>query len=89
MYMSKRLQVLLEEAELAEIRRAARLSRMTVAEWVRHALRKARREEPVTDTKRKIAMVREAARGEFPTADIDRMLTEIERGYPSDLPPRA
>lgn len=89
MYMSKRLQVLLEEAELAEIRRAARLSRMTVAEWVRQALRKARREEPVTDTKRKIAMVREAARGEFPTADIDQMLTEIERGYLSDLPPRA
>ncbi|HEX6314756.1 MAG TPA: hypothetical protein VFZ73_07850 [Gemmatimonadaceae bacterium] len=45
--MSKRLQVLLEESELAEIRRAARLSRMTVAEWVRQALRRARREEPM------------------------------------------
>jgi hypothetical protein len=87
MYMSKRLQVLLEESELAEIRRAARLSRMTVAEWVRQALRRARREEPVTDTKRKIAMVREAARGEYPTADIGQMLAEIERGYSSDVSP--
>jgi hypothetical protein len=87
MCMSKRLQVLLEESELAEIRRAARLSRMTVAEWVRQALRRARREEPVTDTKRKIAMVREAARGEYPTADIGQMLAEIERGYSSDVSP--
>lgn len=80
MPVSKRLQVLLDESELAEIRRAARLSRMTVAEWVRQALRRARREEPVTDTKRKVAMVREAARGEYPTADIGQMLAEIERG---------
>lgn len=82
--MSKRLQVLLDEAELGEIRRAARLSRMTVAEWVRQALRKARREEPMTDTKRKTAMVREAARGAYPTADIDQMLSEIERGYSTE-----
>jgi hypothetical protein len=41
----------------------------------------------VTDTKRKIAMVREAARGEYPTADIGQMLAEIERGYSSDVPP--
>jgi hypothetical protein len=82
--MSKRLQVLLEEAEFAEIRLAARLSRMTVAEWVRQALRRARREEPVTDTKRKLSIVREAARGSYPTADIDQMLSEIDQGYTTD-----
>ena len=82
--MSKRLQVLLDESELSEIRRAARLSRMTVAEWVRQALRKARREEPMTDTKRKIAMVREASRGAYPTADIEQLLGEIERGYSNE-----
>lgn len=80
-HMSKRLQVLLDETELAEIRRAARLGRMTVAEWVRQALRRARREEPMTDPKRKIAVVREAARSGYPTADIEQMLSEIERGY--------
>ena len=83
--MSKRLQVLLDETEFADIRRAARLSRMTVAEWVRQALRRARREEPTSDARRKLAVVREAARGTYPTADIDRMLAEIERGYATGL----
>ena len=69
---------------MAEIRRAARLSRMTVAEWVRQALRRARREEPVSDSRRKLAAVREAAQGTYPTADIDQMLAEIERGYLGD-----
>ncbi len=82
--MSKRLQVLLDETEFAEIRRAARLSRMTVAEWVRQALRRARVQEPTTDARRKISAVRQAARGAYPTADIGQMLTEIERGYEVD-----
>jgi hypothetical protein len=85
--MSKRLQVLLDETEFAEIRRAARLSRMTVAQWVRQALKRARQEEPVTDSKRKLAVVREAMRGSYPTADIEQMLAEIERGYLNDPSP--
>jgi hypothetical protein len=79
--MSQRLQVLLDEEEFAEIRRVARRQRMTVAEWVRQALRAARRNEPVGEPKRKLAAVREAARGGYPTADIATMLAEIERGY--------
>jgi hypothetical protein len=79
--MSQRLQVLLDEAEFAEIRRVARRHRMTVAEWVRQALRAARRDEPVEEPRRKLAAVREAARGSYPTADIATMLAEIERGY--------
>jgi transposase-like protein len=79
--MSQRLQVLLDEEEFAEIRRVARRHRMTVAEWVRQALRAARRSEPVDEPKRKLAAVREAARGSYPTADIATMLAEIERGY--------
>jgi hypothetical protein len=78
--MSQRLQVLLEEAEFAEIRRAARRQRMTVAEWVRQALRRARQAEPAGDPRRKLALVREAARGAYPTADLPQMLEEIERG---------
>ena len=81
MHMSQRLQVLLDEEEFAEIRRVARRHRMTVAEWVRQALRAARRDEPVEEPKRKLAAVREAARGSYPTADIATMLAEIERGY--------
>ena len=78
--MSKRLQVLLEEAELAEIRKHARRQRLTTAEWVRQALRAARRSEPGTDAKKKLATVRSAAGQAFPTADVDQMLAEIERG---------
>jgi len=79
--MSQRLQVLLEDAEFAEIRRVARRHRMTVAEWVRQALRRARQEEPAGDPRRKLAMVREASRHGYPTADLPKMLEEIERGY--------
>jgi hypothetical protein len=79
--MSHRLQVLLDESEFAEIRRIARRHHMTVAEWVRQALRMARRDEPVIEPRRKLAAVREAARYAYPTADIDVMLAEIERGY--------
>lgn len=57
---------------------------MTVAEWVRQALRRARRDEPVIDPRRKLAALREAARGSYPTADIGQMLTEIEGGYLTD-----
>ena len=78
--MSKRLQVVLDEEELAEIQRAARRSRMTSSEWVRQALRKARHTEPLGDAKKKLAVVRRAAAHAYPTADIDQMLAEIERG---------
>jgi hypothetical protein len=79
--MSKRLQVLLEERELKEIQRIARGQRTTVAEWVRQALRSARQQEPLGDAGRKLEAVRVAALHSFPTADIDQMLAEIERGY--------
>jgi hypothetical protein len=79
--MSKRLQVLLDDAELRDIQRLARSQRMTVAEWVRGALRAARRREPLGDVGKKLEVVRAAARHAFPTGDIDAMLGEIERGY--------
>ena len=79
--MSKRLQVLLDDAELAEIRKVARRQHLTTAAWVRQVLRAARRAEPGADTKKKLAMVRAATSHAFPTADIDLMLAENERGY--------
>jgi len=84
--MSKRLQVLLEDPEWREIQRAARARRLTVAEWVRQALRLARKQQPTGDLDRKLAAVRTAARHAFPTADINQMLDEIERGYGGEDP---
>lgn len=78
--MTPRLQVFLDEAELAEIRRIASQHRMTVSEWVRQALRMARVEAPVEHANRKLMIVGEAYRSDYPTADIDQMLEETELG---------
>lgn len=83
-HMSKRLQVLFPDHEWREIKRAARARQLTVAEWVRQALRAVRREQPGEPTERKLRVVAEATRGSYPTGDIAEMLGEIERGYGGD-----
>jgi predicted nucleic acid-binding protein len=84
--MSTRLQVVLEDKELRDLRRLAKQEGMTVSEWVRRALREARRRGPAQDQARKLAAVRDAARHEFPAPDIDAMLDEIEDGYKAGMP---
>jgi hypothetical protein len=84
--MSVRLQVLLEEREMRELRRAAKAEEVTVAEWVRKALRMGLRSRPQRDEARKRAAVRAAAAHAFPTGDIDQMLEQIEQGYRSGGP---
>lgn len=81
--MSTRLQVVLDEAELAEIREAAVRHGMNTSEWVRQALRRARRDDATGDAERKMAAVATAVRHEYPTADINEMLLDIEHGYRS------
>ena len=77
--MKKRLQVLLDEQEYGEILAAARRERVTVAEWVRRALRKARSDHRET-VETKLRAIADASRHDFPTADIEDMLREIEAG---------
>ena len=79
--MTKRLQVLFEDDELRELQRLARQHRMTTAEWVRRSLRATRDAESGADVGQKLAAVRSAAAHSFPTADVEAMLDEIERGY--------
>jgi len=83
--MAKRLQVIIQDPEYRDIQRAARLRRMSIAEWVRRSLVQARRSEPSREVASKLEVIRAAARMEFPTADIDRMLDEIEQGYGSSV----
>ncbi len=85
--MPKRLQVILQDPEYREIQRMARTRRMSLAEWVRQALDLARRREPLGDASKKLEVIRAAARHDYPTADIDRMLAEIESGYISGPQP--
>ncbi len=77
--------MLLDETELKEIQRIARSQNMTVAEWVRQAIRAMRRTQPSGDVKRKLEVVRAAARHSYPTGDIAQMLAEIEKGYGGDI----
>jgi hypothetical protein len=85
--MTKRLQVLLQDPEYREIQRIARSRRMSVAQWVRQALHAAKREEPLGEVSKKLEALRAAAKFEFPTADIEQMLAEIEQGYLSGRKP--
>jgi len=79
--VAERLQVILQDPEYREIQRVARARRMSIAEWVRQALDLARRREPSKDIGKKLEVIRAAIKHNFPTADIDTMLAEIESGY--------
>lgn len=78
--MSTRLQIVVDEEELREIKATARRHELTVSEWVRSTLREAREREPKRDKRDKLEAVRLACGHAFPAADIDEMLADIERG---------
>jgi hypothetical protein len=79
--MSKRLQVLIPEKEMEELKRLARREKMPLGEWVRKALREVRSKQPSGEPEVKLQAVRRAAKYCFPTGDVEQMLDEIERGY--------
>jgi hypothetical protein len=54
--------------------------RLSIAVWFRQTRAAARRREPVGDVGKKLDAVRAATRNSFPTADINDILAEIERG---------
>ncbi|MGI8730671.1 MAG: antitoxin [Solirubrobacteraceae bacterium] len=83
--MSKRLQVLLGEREYSELGQIADRHGVTVSEWVRQAIRSARRREATGDPERKLAALRLSAQHAFPAPDIDQMLSEIRQGYLTGL----
>jgi uncharacterized protein with PIN domain len=79
--MSKRLQVLVDERELREVKRVARAEKTTVSAWVRQAMRAALRRRPTGDAKRKLEVIRAAMEYDFPAPDVEQMNAEITRGY--------
>ena len=77
--MPKQLQVLLDEEEYLEIQDVARRQRLSVSEWVRQALRKARdNQHGIPETK--LRAIADGSSHRFPTADVGDMLREIEAG---------
>ena len=82
--MTKRLQVLFDDEELADIQRLAKGRRQTTAAWVRDALRAALATASYPDPEPKLRAVREAMSYAYPTGDIDAIIADIERGYADD-----
>ncbi len=83
--MSKRLQVVVGEAELERYQRTAEATGQTVSEWVRQALRAAERKTSSGDVEAKLAVIRKAASYRFPAPDIDTMLAETEAGRLAEI----
>ncbi len=83
--MTKRLQILMPDADFARLQAIAEAHDVSVGEWVRRAVRQSFDSPQVRSAQSKIAAVREALTVYAPTADIDQMNEEIERGYQTDL----
>ena len=81
--MTKRLQVLLDDEEYFEIQRLTQRDGVTVSDWVRQALRKARSDTP-RSVDANLRAIEKVTKINGPTADIEVMLREIESGYISD-----
>ena len=79
--MAKRLQVRLTDHEYRELQQRASAQHLSLADWVRQALGLARGRKGAGSVSKNLEAIRAAARFEHPTADIEIMLAEIEKGY--------
>lgn len=79
--------MVVDDADLRELRKAAKADGVTVSEWVRSALREAMKQRPRGDSKRKLDVIRAAAQYDFPAPDVDQMNAEIAGGYASGSEP--
>jgi hypothetical protein len=66
---------------MEEFQRLARREHLALGEWVRRVLREAQLQRPAQEPQTKLKAVRKAVEYTFPTADVDQMLADIERGY--------
>lgn len=73
--------MIMKDPDYREIQRVARSRHMSIAEWVRQALDLARRREPLGSIRKKLEIIQKAAQHDYPVADIEGMLAEIEAGY--------
>ena len=80
MSMSKKLQIVTDDEELEGFRRAAKRQGMTLSEWARQAMRRAKSGQRGPTAQEKLAALEQALVCDHPTGDIGDMLAEIERG---------
>lgn len=84
--MSKRLQVILADAEMEDLKRAAALQKIPVGELVRRAVKQDLARVAQKPVEEKLRLLQKALTYNFETNDIDQMNEEIERGYSNGLP---
>ena len=75
------MQVILDEEEYAEFQKIARNEHLTMAEWVRQALRSAKQQKTSISDRKKLSALDTAYACSFPSGDMDRIAAEIEAGY--------
>ena len=80
MRMSKRLQIVMPDEEIEELRRSAEREGMTLSEWARIALRRAQRSQKGPTADDKLKAVERALECGHPTGDIHEILAGIEKG---------
>jgi hypothetical protein len=78
--MSKRLQVLLQDEEYQELAQVCRKQAISIAQWVRGALRKSLQQSRPLSPEKKLARILKFTKHEGPTGDINEILSDIERG---------
>jgi len=78
--MSKRLQIVMPDEEIEELRRSAEREGMSLSEWARHALRRAQRSQQGPSADDKLKAVERALECGHPTGDIQDILASIESG---------
>lgn len=79
--MSKRLQVQIDDGSYQLFRRLAKQQQLSLGEWARRALHAYAREISSRPAHDKLKALYHAAKYEFTTADIDKMIREVAQGY--------
>jgi hypothetical protein len=69
------------ENEYTQLKRRARKNKQTVGAFVREVLRNSTLGEEETSASDKLKSIEKSAKYEFPVADLNTMLQEIEAGY--------
>lgn len=78
--MSKRLQVLLPDAQYRAMAGFCKRQKITVAEWVRECIRRGFASIQPDSPEKKMAKILKYAKYRGPTADISELLSDIEKG---------
>jgi len=79
--MSTRLQILLDDNDLSEVKELAMEENLTVSAWVRRAIKHEKKERPGTAARKKLEVILNFSKYDFPISDYKDITAEIDSGY--------